>query len=339
MERHIRTVGDCDISWLEVSPREPSSSGRGAPPLVLLHGLSDSNHTWDLVAPTLGRSRRVLMPDLPGHGRSSRPDASYSIRWYARTIASWLRSFESASGGPGLGEIDLVGHSLGGGVAQRILIELNRLGKAGVEGLPQVRRLGLVASGGLGREVAWLLRLAAATGAVERIGQPFMDRGTRLGMRILGGEFKKPDRATLGRLNDRAGTARALSRTLGASVGLGGQRPHFLDHAHELPILPPIAVFWGDRDRVIPVSHVKDATTFLEGITVRRFERAGHYPHRECVPHFVPALVEFLDKPQSPPRIKPKTRPQGLREMVRGFLQGPSEDTAFSLPAARARVG
>ena len=32
------------------------------------------------------------------------------------------------------------------------------------------------------------------------------------------------------------------------------------------------------------------------GVTVRRFERAGHYPHRECVPHFVPALVEFLDK-------------------------------------------
>ncbi|MFO0617913.1 MAG: alpha/beta fold hydrolase [Polyangiaceae bacterium] len=327
MERHIRTVGDCDISWLEVGPRGVESAG--TPPLVLLHGLSDSNHTWDLVAPTLGRTRRVLMPDLPGHGRSSRPDATYSIRWYARTIAAWLRA-------TGLREIDLVGHSLGGGVAQRLLIELHRLGVMGETELPHVRRLGLVASGGLGREVAWLLRLAAATGAVERIGQPFMDRGTRLGMRILGGEFKKPDRATLGRLNDRAGTARALSRTLSASVGLGGQRPHFLDHAHELPKLPPIAVFWGDRDRVIPVSHVKDASTFLEGITVRRFERAGHYPHRESVAQFVPALLHFLDRPQAHPSIKPKTRPRGLREMVSAFLKAPARISSPGLLLPKA---
>lgn len=328
MERHIRTVGDCDISWLEAAPLDATRKTE-APPLVLLHGLSDSSHTWDLVAPKLGCSRRVLMPDLPGHGRSSRPDATYSIRWYARTLVAWMRSV-------GLSELDLVGHSLGGGVAQRLLIELHRLGVAGESGLPHVRRLGLVASGGLGREVAWLLRFAAATGAVERIGQPFMDRGTRLGMRILGGEFKKPDRATLGRLNDRAGSARALSRTLGASVGLDGQRPHFLDHAHELPKLPPIAVFWGDRDRVIPVSHVKDASTFLEGITVRRFERAGHYPHRECVPQFLPALMKFLDEPQSNTRIKPKTRPQGLREMVTAFLKAPARISAPGLLLPKA---
>ncbi len=85
---------------------------------------------------------------------------------------------------------------------------------------------------------------------------------------------------------------------------------------------------------------MKDATTFLEGITVRRFERAGHYPHRESVPHFVPALVEFLDKPQSPPRIRPKTRPQGLREMVQRFLREPLRDeTPLALPPVRARVG
>lgn len=321
MDRHLRTVGDCDISWLEIRPASPRPD---TVPLVLLHGLSDSNHTWDLVAPALGRSRRVLMPDLPGHGRSSRPDATYSIRWYARTIAAWL-------GATGLREIDLVGHSLGGGVAQRLLIELHRLGVSGQTDLPHVRRLGLVASGGLGREVAWLLRVAAATGAVERIGQPFMDRGTRLGMRLLGGEFKKPDRAHLGRLNDRAGSARALSRTLSASVGLDGQRPHFLDHAHELPKLPPIAVFWGDRDRVIPVSHVKDASTFLDGITVRRFERAGHYPHRESVPQFLPALLQFLDEPQAHPSIKPKTRPRGLRDLVTAFLKAPARISAPGL--------
>jgi pimeloyl-ACP methyl ester carboxylesterase len=307
--RRIVTIEDIDLSWMEAGASSPGSGD--ARPLVLLHGLSDSNNTWDKVASTLALRRRVLMPDLPGHGRSSRPDATYSVAYYARVLTAWVRSV-------GLTDFDLVGHSLGGGVAQRMLIELARTSQGA--SAPRVHRLGLIASGGLGREVAWVLRLAAATGAVERIGQPFMHRGTRVGMRLLGGEFREPDRRELARLNERAGTARALSRTLGASVGLEGQRLHFMDHAHEVPVLPPMAIFWGERDRVIPVSHAEHVTTFLDGVTIRRFARAGHYPHRESVHEFVPALLRFLETDQVRPRIKIKARSKGLRDMLRDFL-------------------
>src|SRR5512140_504172 len=48
-------------------------------PRVLVHGLNDSHQTWQHLAPALARRRRVLMPDLAGHGLSSRPDASYAV--------------------------------------------------------------------------------------------------------------------------------------------------------------------------------------------------------------------------------------------------------------------
>jgi hypothetical protein len=59
------------LHWVELG------RANGIVPLVLLHGLNDSYLTWKHVAPALAHNRRSLMPDLPGHGMSERPDASY----------------------------------------------------------------------------------------------------------------------------------------------------------------------------------------------------------------------------------------------------------------------
>lgn len=48
--------------------------------------------------------------DLPGHGLSGRPDASYTLRWYAHIMARWFEALH-------LDTVDVVGHSFGGGVA------------------------------------------------------------------------------------------------------------------------------------------------------------------------------------------------------------------------------
>jgi 3-oxoadipate enol-lactonase len=44
-----------------------------APPLVLLHGAGESHAMWDLQREDLGRRFRLLLPDLPGYGRSPGP--------------------------------------------------------------------------------------------------------------------------------------------------------------------------------------------------------------------------------------------------------------------------
>src|SRR5262245_58908794 len=108
--------------------------GRGKP-LVLLHGLADSHRTWLRIAPMLARTRRVVMPDLAGHGFSERPDASYTLEWHAEIVGKLLSRLK-------LNDVDLVGHSYGGGVALAMLTRTR----------PIIRRLGLVAAGGLGRE-------------------------------------------------------------------------------------------------------------------------------------------------------------------------------------------
>jgi pimeloyl-ACP methyl ester carboxylesterase len=267
---HAR-VGEVDLHWAEVG------SGR---PLVLLHGLCDSHRTWFPVAPALARTHRVLMLDLAGHGESSRPDASYTLEWHANLVGAWLEQL-------GLDEVDLVGHSYGGGVAQWMLLEHRK----------RVRRLGLEAAGGLGREVGAALRWASFPFFVERFGQPFMSFGTTRALNAAGGAFSEEEITILAQFNARPGTARAFSRSVRDVINGWGQHRHFLDRARDAPSLPPIAIFWGDDDTLIPAAHGVEAASLLEGAALTRFPGVGHFPHRQEPARYVQALEAFLDAP------------------------------------------
>ena len=275
--RGVVRVHGADVHFAEMGAGEP---------LVLLHGLNDSHRTWSRVAPALARRFRVVMPDLPGHGLSSRPDTSYSLDYYADVVSSFLREI-------GVERADVVGHSFGGGVGQLLLVEHR----------PRVRRLALVASGGLGRDVTWALRLAASPW-VERFGQPFFPIATRIGMRALG-TFDDEDVEMLAWMNAMPGTARAFARTVRDVIDLRGQRRHFLDRAHEVAELPPVAVFWGDSDPILPVAHGVGILDHVDGLTLARFRRCGHFPHREHPEAFVDALTSFLERGDlAPARVR-----------------------------------
>jgi pimeloyl-ACP methyl ester carboxylesterase len=277
-ERGRRTsINGVELHWIECGGGEAPAT-----PIVLLHGLCDSHRTWTDVAGALAEQRLVLALDLPGHGLSSRPNASYALGWHARIVSQWLAS-------TGHRVVDVVGHSFGGGVAQMLLLECHVC----------VRRLVLVASGGLGREVSAALRLASLPRVVERLGQPFMGIATRLALRGQRG-FARNDIEELAAMNVRCGTARAFARTVRDVIDWRGQRRFFLERAGELPELPPIAVLWGDRDPVIPVAHGARFADAVDGVCLIRFDGCGHYLHRERPAAFVRTVRAFLDAPELP---------------------------------------
>jgi pimeloyl-ACP methyl ester carboxylesterase len=84
--------------------------GRGnADAVVLLHGLGTSGWMWHRIAPVLAEDFHVLVPDLPGHGRSGR--AWVSLADTVQAVAELVRSRTAA------GRAHVVGLSLGGYVA------------------------------------------------------------------------------------------------------------------------------------------------------------------------------------------------------------------------------
>ncbi len=88
------------------------SGDPAAPVLVLLHGLGEGSASWDEVAPRFAERFRVVALDLRGHGASGWP-RDYSSELMRDDVVGVLDAL-------GLGEVVLVGHSMGGVIAHLV---------------------------------------------------------------------------------------------------------------------------------------------------------------------------------------------------------------------------
>lgn len=89
--------------------------GRGHPAL-LLHGITTWSFLWEGVARRLAQARDVVAVDLLGCGRSDKPtDTSYSLSAHADRMIEVIDAL-------GWERVDLVGHDLGGGIAQILAV-------------------------------------------------------------------------------------------------------------------------------------------------------------------------------------------------------------------------
>jgi pimeloyl-ACP methyl ester carboxylesterase len=81
------------------------------PAVVLIHGYTDNARDWVPLIPYLSRRDRLIVVDIRGHGRSSKPECCYSRLDFAYDIKLLLDALK-------VNRADIVGHSLGSIVAQ-----------------------------------------------------------------------------------------------------------------------------------------------------------------------------------------------------------------------------
>ncbi len=88
-----------------------TSQGVGEP-LLLVHGITTYSFIWQKILPLLRDAFQLVTVDLLGCGASDKPlDRSYSLTEHARRLAAFIEAL-------GLENPHLVGHDLGGGIAQ-----------------------------------------------------------------------------------------------------------------------------------------------------------------------------------------------------------------------------
>lgn len=91
-----------------------------APPVLLISGLGGDHRGWGALASLLGTSYRVVTFDNRDSGLSQRADGPYTIRDMAEDAAGLL-------GELGIAHAHVVGHSMGGAIAQELAIGFPRL--------------------------------------------------------------------------------------------------------------------------------------------------------------------------------------------------------------------
>ncbi|GIF63062.1 alpha/beta hydrolase [Asanoa ishikariensis] len=103
------TGGYADVNGINLY-YERYGAGR---PLVLLHGGLGSGEMFGPVLPLLAATHEVITVDLQGHGRTADVDRPLSLDAMAADVAALIDHL-------GLGQADLAGYSLGGGVAMHV---------------------------------------------------------------------------------------------------------------------------------------------------------------------------------------------------------------------------
>lgn len=263
-------------------------AGKDGLPVVLIHGLGASAEIWSANLDALSAHHRVYAPDLPGFGLTEKPGwIDYSPPAYSR----FIREFMTAAG---IGRASLVGHSLGGGVALRAILDEPE----------RVDRLVLVSSAGLGRDVSLPLRVASLPGFDRVFFKPSLAVFTRFLHRLVYDPAAiTPEFARMYyEMFFQPGSVRAFTGILRAIATLGGARPGVLDDIRKGlgTISAPTLIVWGRQDRILPVSQGVDAAGRIPGARLHIFERCGHMPNLEYPDEFNRIVLDFLAEDRGP---------------------------------------
>jgi len=245
------------------------SPGRGAlPPVVLLHGLGSNAAPYGRMALRLRHdARRIIAPELPGHGLSSEP---YETLDPDRVFAAIADVLDRELDEPAV----IFGNSLGGGVALRY----------GVEYAENVR--GLVLSSPAGAPVDE----DQLTVLFER----FEMGSSRDAREFLGYIYDQvPWYAPLLAADIRSTFERPALRDLLESV----ESDHFATPEQLAGLDVPVLLLWGKSERLMPRSMLEFYRTHLpEHAIIEEPEGYAHSPYLEHPERLATRVLSFIEE-------------------------------------------
>ena len=272
-----------DAGPAEAGPRPAgtSAAGTAAPhDILLLHGAGASAHSWRDIAPALARHARVLVPDLPGHGFTSRPgaDAGLSLPGMAAALAALLRALDARVA-------MLVGHSAGAVLAARLVLD----------GAVRPRTL-------VGLNGAWLSPAGQGRWFYAPLARLFARNPWTPGLFAFHASQEGPLRRLIDSTGSRLDTA-----------GVGWYRRLVADRDHvaavlammaawdvaplrrDLPRLPvPLELIVAEGDRTVPPAASLDALRRVPQARLHRLPGLGHLAHEEAPKQVLERLESIL---------------------------------------------
>ena len=264
---------------------------------VLIHGVNSNHETWRFVVAALGTEHDVLLVDLPGCGDSGCPDPrtlgrnGYSPNALAERVLQALDA-QLADRGPSQ-QITLVGHSLGGTIAIRMMDSLElRVRYDRV--LRHVDRMVLFAPADveLVNPSPELLALAEVSGIEVGLADILGILRARVDEATFSGVVN-PDRA----LHETADKTRSILRNSDTRLALQAMLlqavPRVPDGGLDWPIVEllvadyanvdvPCVIVWGRRDETLPAAMGYKLAAQIPTAELRILENCKHSIQLEC---------------------------------------------------------
>ncbi|MGF1657904.1 MAG: alpha/beta fold hydrolase [Rubrimonas sp.] len=238
------------------------------PTVVLLHGYLGGSAQWSELEEALSARFRMVTPDLPGFGRAREAAAPASIERFAEHVIADLTA-------RGIDSFALVGHSMGGMIAQEV-----------ARAIPdRVERLVLYGTGALG---CMPDRFEPIEASLDRLGREGVARTARriVATWLAHGEAD-PAFETLCAIGAQA-DAEAARLGLNAMALWDGR-------AALSELTMPSLIIWGERDRSYRWAQIEQLWRALPGASLAVIPGASHAAHVEKPLLFRLILEDFLN--------------------------------------------
>ncbi|HYC62197.1 MAG TPA: alpha/beta fold hydrolase [Thermoanaerobaculia bacterium] len=221
--------------------------------IVFVHGANDQAGTWFTVAPTIAQMRRVIIPDLPGHGESAPASGPLPISLIAQRLAAVIDHAAPTQ------RITLVGNSLGGWMALLYALQYPE----------RVTQLVLESSGGLSRPLSSPLTAQTRGEALQILSA------------VHGPRYEPQDWVVDALLQRAKGSpmlrlTELLEHDIEPRLG---------------QIKSPATLIWGADDGVVPLSYGEALRDALPNATMCVIEGAAHIAHMQQPRRFLECLT------------------------------------------------
>jgi pimeloyl-ACP methyl ester carboxylesterase len=259
--------------------------GRGRKTIVLVHGYTGSVLEWVDNIPALMRKYKVIALDLPGHGRTDKPDVPYTYDYFCTFLHDFFITLK-------INKVCFVGHSMGGAIALLFATKYPKI----------VARICII-SPAFGLKWPLLLRVLTLPLVGELLLRaPTSTDDLQKEFRALTYAYYEYDDIQLNEYYEfrhSAGYQRAMLRYLRATLNIFGlnaagkklMRSCRKEYPH---IRQPVFLVWGRQDAIIPFKASLWLRKLLRHVVVWEPDHCGHCAHFEYTDEFNRRLLEFL---------------------------------------------
>lgn len=247
-----------------------------APPVLLIHGWGGTGSYWESTAATLSQAVKVIVPDLPGTGRSQPVSSAQNMFDQVQSLVYLLDRMA-------LDNVQVVGHSMGSAMALLL-----------ADAQPErVCRLVLTSLSfflkpwekQVYRWVMTVLRGAMLFRPMWLSGVPGMPQ--MMGMRYFH-HMPKDDTAL------KQGLIDYLQLDYATATACADDAPSDAIPSAGARVRVPVLIIFGRHDQVMPPQNVDETNRIVPGSKVVWFEDCGHMPMIEKHDEYMSTLCDFL---------------------------------------------
>jgi Predicted hydrolases or acyltransferases (alpha/beta hydrolase superfamily) len=237
-------------------------------PLLLLHGITDSWHSYERVLPHLPTHLHAFALSQRGHGDADRPLAGYHPRDFAADLKAFMDTLK-------LRPAVIAGHSMSSVIAQRFALDYPEC----TRGIVLIGSF-ITLRGNPGVSDLW--------DVVSKLRDPIDPRFAL--------EFQQ---STLARAVPQVFLETVVKESLKVPARVWRAALETLmeiDHSGDLyKIEAPALIVWGDQDSLCPCSAQESLRAAITGSRLVVYQGTGHAPHWEEPERFAADLVAFTE--------------------------------------------